>query len=58
MGLKNCLPIGPLNRVRVFSTNNLDHRTFSIASFKFVTHLAEGYHDLVLGIPYISVASV
>ena len=26
MGVKNCLPMGPLNRVRVFSTNNVDQR--------------------------------
>ena len=26
MGVKNYLPMGPLNRVRVFSTNNVDHR--------------------------------
>ena len=26
MGVENCLPMGPLNRVPVFSTNNVDHR--------------------------------
>ena len=26
MGVKNCLRMCPLNRVRVFSTNNVDHR--------------------------------